>query len=337
MDLTEFNEWLEARHLSGYWMSRQQEPALRPYLWKWAELHRGLMTAGELVSMQTVNMRTVSPSNPTLGVGISKTLSCSLQSLLPGERTKLHRALQGETRFVLQGCPGATFVVEGEPFPIEEGDLIVTPHRAWHDHYNDGSETVYWLDALDSPLVTTLAGAGAWAYFNERPAKTYQDLTKPEGATAASLGALQPPWLARNAVETPLRFRWNDTYRTLRELRDRKGDACDGVLLRYTHPLHGGPVLPTYSCEIQLLRGGEVTGSHRHTATTIYHAFRGGGVTVVNEEELAWEQGDIFVVPSWCWHHHENRSGEDALLYSLSDWPTLTALQLFREEVEAKT
>ena len=46
-------------------------------------------------------------------------------------------------------------------------------------------------------------------------------------------------------------------------------------------------------------------------------------------------QGDIFVVPSWQWHSHENTTSDDAILFSISDRPATEALGLYREEGEA--
>jgi gentisate 1,2-dioxygenase len=56
------------------------------------------------------------------------------------------------------------------------------------------------------------------------------------------------------------------------------------------------------------------------------------GVTPVEKASLAWNQGDIFVVPAWHWHSHENRSESDSILFSMTDAPTFSALGLYREE-----
>jgi gentisate 1,2-dioxygenase len=41
----------------------------------------------------------------------------------------------------------------------------------------------------------------------------------------------------------------------------------------------------------------------------------------------------MFVVPGWAWHEHENLSAsEDAILYQVSDQPTLEKLGLYRDE-----
>jgi gentisate 1,2-dioxygenase len=57
-------------------------------------------------------------------------------------------------------------------------------------------------------------------------------------------------------------------------------------------------------------------------------------MTKVSANEFNWEKGDIFVVPSWQWHCHENLRGEDAILFSISDRPSTEALGLYREEAQ---
>ena len=131
----------------------------------------------------------------------------------------------------------------------------------------------------------------------------------------------------------PLHYRWQDTYRALQALAATPADPYDGVALEYVNPLTGGRTLPTLSCWAQMLRPGERTRAHRHNSTSIYHAFRGSGATVINGETLEWSQGDTFIVPLWSWHEHANRSnGEEALLFSMHDIPVLEAFGLHRQE-----
>jgi gentisate 1,2-dioxygenase len=60
--------------------------------------------------------------------------------------------------------------------------------------------------------------------------------------------------------------------------------------------------------------------------------FRGEGATTIEGERFEWSQGDILIVPPWAWHVHENAADGDALLYSISDWPAMKSLALYREE-----
>jgi len=93
--------------------------------------------------------------------------------------------------------------------------------------------------------------------------------------------------------------------------------------------------LPTMGCWVQMLRPGEHTKMHRHNSNALYYAFNGSGTTFVNDQRFAWEQGDCFVVPSWSWHSHENRSRkEEAILFSLNDTPLMKTLKLYREQAQ---
>ncbi len=94
--------------------------------------------------------------------------------------------------------------------------------------------------------------------------------------------------------------------------------------------------MPTIGAWIQMLRPGEATKPHRHTACTLYHTIQGEGITTVGQgdmEELQWGKRDCFFVPSWQWHQHRNLSKtEPAILFSLTDRPTVEQLGFYREE-----
>jgi len=75
--------------------------------------------------------------------------------------------------------------------------------------------------------------------------------------------------------------------------REVEGDPANGLLLTYTHPLTGGPTLPTFACELQLLTPKLQTKSHRHMSTTVYQVFKGEGATVVDGQRLEWAQGHL--------------------------------------------
>ena len=118
----------------------------------------------------------------------------------------------------------------------------------------------------------------------------------------------------------------------MKNISDMDSDGYDGNLIRYMNPATGGFTLPTMSCELQLLKPGKITKSHRHTSTSLYHVFRGRGRTAVGEGYLEWAKGDSFVIPLWQWHHHENRAEEEAILFSINDRPVMEGLGLYREE-----
>lgn len=329
MDLQGLNQWLAERNLKGHWDHQPWGQTVRPHLWKGKDILDGLHRAGDLITTEEAGRRTIQMRNPGLAAGMTNTIHISVQLVKPGEIAAAHRHTAAAIRFVIKGTPNAYTIVEGERFPMREGDLITTPNWTWHDHFNQSDEPVMWLDGLDIRLVTTFG-----AMIQENFKKNQQPIEKPENYSARVFNHARPAWIKNSLDTPPYRYPWAETYETLQGLKESSGDPYDGVLLEYSNPQTGGPTLPTFSCMIQLLRPREKTQSHRHTSTTVYHAFRGSGVTKVSANELAWEPSDIFVVPSWQWHAHENTTDEDAILFSITDRPAAEALGLYREQAE---
>lgn len=338
----ELDERLAEKNLEGLWnealwdsdakiMTKDPQTAVVPYLWKSDDIIPHLERAGEIIGLDgKVERRTLRLVNPGLKNlrgqkrATTQTIHMSVQLLKPGEHATSHRHNFGAFRFIIKG-QGAYTVVEGEKFVMEEGDLILNPPNAWHGHGND-AEPIIWLDGLDYPLIISLQVL-TWEAFpgDYQPLKNYADYTEHRAGAARPVG--QPQQLG------PLAYKWKDTYQTLNNLRDTEGSPFDGVALEYTNPLNDGFTFPTMSCGVQMLRGGEVTQTHRHNSCTIYHAFRGSGTTVIDGAEFHWRQGDCFVIPLWAWHSHKNGAkNEDAILFSVNDMPVMKALKLYREE-----
>jgi gentisate 1,2-dioxygenase len=90
--------------------------------------------------------------------------------------------------------------------------------------------------------------------------------------------------------------------------------------------------MPTIGAQLQLLKPGEETKTHRHTGSAIYQVAKGRGWSVIGGQRFEWEEKDIFALPSWAPHSHGNSSAtEDAVLFSFNDLPAMTALGLYRE------
>jgi 1-hydroxy-2-naphthoate dioxygenase len=332
-EVDDLNTWLLERNLSAHWLhdGRVQED-FKPFLWKWDDIQAGLMKATELVPMDMTGRRTIQLRNPGLRGRMSNTIHMSIQCVMPGEVAEAHRHTAAAIRYVIHGVKGAFTVVDGEPLPMETGDLITTPGWGFHDHYNEGAEPVMWLDVLDSRIVALGKGLG------EGYPQAQQPRDKSVGFSEKTQGHVKASWLKSERLTPPaMRYPWADTEAAIQTLRENEvePDPYDGYHVTYAHPVNGGPTLPTFACELQLLPSRTDTQDHRHISTTIYQAFRGSGVTVVNGERLEWSQGDIFIVPPWSWHHHENASDSDSILFSVDDWPTFKAIDLYREEGKA--
>lgn len=329
MKLTELDSELEKNQLSGFWKTRVPlHTAEAPYLWKWEELLDGLMKASETIGIEQAERRAIQLVSPHLPIkSPSHTLQFSFSIVNPGEVARAHRHNMAAIRFVVQG-KGAYTAVDGEKFPMAEGDLILTPNWTWHDHHNESEDPIIWLDGLDGPLIRSLN-----VLFFEEYEKSEQPVTRETGESLSRLGFARAPKKDETHLRgVPFRYAWQDTYKALKTMSDSERDPYDGTLLRYINPATGGFTYPTMSCEIQLFKAREKTRIHRHTSTALYHVFKGWGRTAVGEGHLEWKKGDSFVVPLWQPHSHENLSDEEAILFSINDRPVMEALQLYREE-----
>lgn len=340
-ELQALHDRLAEHSLGGHWQTRVQHPDLVPHLWPWSAIYSCLMESGEIVKLGGVNdaakRRTVQLVNPALTdkKATSRTLQMSIQLVKPGERAECHRHTMAALRFVVEGDGCGYTNVEGEEMLMEPGDLVLTPNWTWHDHYNAGEKNLVWLDVLDAHLTRHL-DAGFQENYAEGPA---QPIVRREGYCRQRYGTIRPRAAHRTDTALPYVYKWQDTLNALDEIAAAgERNPHDGILLEYTHPVTGGPTMPTIGCWVQIIPAGETTKPHRHTSSTIYHVVQGQGVIWVGKSkpvtrELTWGAHDCFFVPSWNWHYFGNKSkNEAAIVFSVTDRPVLESLGLFREE-----
>jgi gentisate 1,2-dioxygenase len=338
LSLDEFQQAVRGERLEPLWLQENlltPEPVtpIQPYHWPWELTRTRMMQAGALVPLGRAGAerRVLALKNPGARVGVftTQTLAGALQLVHPGEVAPAHRHSAAAIRFIVEGR-GTITIVDGEPCTMEPGDLILTPNWTWHSHVNEGDGPIIWLDVLDFPLVM-----GLHQVFYEQFPSEQQPVTKGRDESLQRYGgALLPTWERPDQAWSPLlSYKWQQTEARLRVLAQVEGSAFDGVALRYSNPFTGGPVLPTMACQVQMLRPGERTRAHRHTTSAIYQVVRGAGATSIDGRRFEWRQGDILALPTWAWHAHENTSAsEAAFLFSVTDEPTLRALDLYREQ-----
>lgn len=93
--------------------------------------------------------------SPLTGGHTFPTLSCGIQMLRPGERTKGHRHTSSACYHVVSGS-GSTYVGE-EILNWEAGDCFVVPPWFWHRHANGTrAEEAILFSINDSPLLESL-------------------------------------------------------------------------------------------------------------------------------------------------------------------------------------
>src|SRR5947207_3434226 len=103
-DLDELNRWMLAHRMQGFWTQQMGGPGshIKPYVWKWTDVHAGLMKAAELVpaaesgaaSPRTIGLRNPEPSVPG-------TIAVQVHMVMPGERTRAPLSPGNEARFVI--------------------------------------------------------------------------------------------------------------------------------------------------------------------------------------------------------------------------------------------
>jgi gentisate 1,2-dioxygenase len=334
--LESLDQRLAEKWISGIWRipagARPGDPKtkVQPHLWKWADIYDGLVQARDQIKIEsrTAERRTLRLVNPGVKENemTSHTMLFAFQLIQPGEVAPPHRHTMAAIRFILQG-KGAYTNVDGQKMVMEEGDLILTPQWAWHEHAHEGAEPVIWIDGLDVPFIQSLQVISFEPY-SEKRMPVQHSLS-----ASGHYGLARPITTEATQPTAPLHYRWRDISPALKQLAEGEPHPYEGYAMEYVNPLSGGPTLPTLSCWIQMLRPGQRTQSHRHTSTVLYHAFRGSGTTVINGNPFHWEKGDSFVVPLWHWHEHANRSsGDEAILFSMNDAPVLKPFGLYREE-----
>ena len=328
-----YHQELDDENINPLWVMHAnppERPKLAPHVWRWDKMRELAIQAGALESLKgqgfrrALTMRNPGLKNPTAGA--TKTMSAAVQIVWPGEIAEAHRHTAAAIRFVIEG-EGAFTVQEGERFRMQEGDLVLSPSWAWHDHNNPTDKPVIWLDCLDAPLIGYLD-----AMFQEPFPEDVQPVTKPVGFTNASIGnGLMRPNLGDvHGGALPLTYRWDEAYGAL--LGYGEEDPFDGVMMEYANPVTGGHSMPTLALKLQRLAPGSHTEAHRHTSSVVYHVAKGEGYSIIDGKQLEWTKGDTFVLPSWALHEHGTDSSEDAVLFSMSDLPVIEAMGLYREE-----
>ena len=311
--------------------SNEPIPIEMPYRWSWADVLRPMMVkAYDLVDPVKAERRNLIMSNPGLmRAATTQTLIAAVQGVLPGEIAPAHRHTAGALRFMIEGR-GSFTNVNGEPCVMDPASLILTPQWCWHDHANETGEPVIWLDVLDVPFIVAI---NQW--FWEPFPHEIQPRSRPKGENLKRFGAgiVRPVGPRVHDGPSPLLvYPWDRTETALRELAELEASE-GGVTVEYNNPVTGGPVLPTIGCFAHMLRPGGVTRPQRTNASAILHVVRGRGITIVGDQKLEWETGDVLAIPHWTWVHHENGSAtEPAFIFSSTDQPILEAFGIYRHE-----
>lgn len=326
---------MDAINLSPVWevirdlVPLQPKTPCVPFIWRFKDVRPHIVETGNYINVKGAERRAVVLENPGIRgrSAVTQTLYASYQYIMPGEVAACHRHVPSALRFILEG-KGAHTAVEGEKAVLAPGDVVLTPNWAWHDHGNESSEPMIWLDGLDVPLVANLDNC-----FKEYLPKDEQPLSRPVGDSLARFGNAMKPidYQAPASKASPLfHYPYERTREALETMRRADNwDACHGLKLQYLNPITGDHVIPTIGLFMQLLPKGMKTTPYRSVESTVLSIVEGRGRTTIGDQVFDWEPKDVFVIPSWYSYSHEAR--EDSVLFSFSDRPVHEKLGMFRE------
>ena len=159
---------------------------------------------------------------------------------------------------------------------MHPGDFIITPSWTWHDHGNDASGPVVWLDGLDIPD----RAHARLRLRRELPAGRASPCRRPEGDSLARYGNnLLPIDYEPGSRTSPVfAYPYVRTRESLEHLR-RAGapHAAHGYKMQFVNPATGGYAMPTMATFVQLLPAGFAGRGYRSTDGTVFHVIEGEG------------------------------------------------------------
>ena len=319
-----------------------------PHRWRWREIGpyldriAAIAQNSDVPPIEFADRQQFLLTNPGLGgrLQVTNTIRAAVSIYNPGDVAPVHMHTPNASRTILSKNGGYT-VVEGERCEAGRGDLILTPHGTWHDHGNDGTTPVVWIDVLDFPLMEFLDCV--WLddeFHGERAGNSRaQAPSRPNGYSGRLYGAggmlpgIGSHQRGIGRYATPMiHYRYADIRTALAGLAAEPGDPYEGITLDFVNPVNGASVFPTLSYAAQLLRPGEETRLKRETASTMYVAIEGRGATEIAGRRFDWEENDIFVVPNFLWRRHVNAGTGDAVLYAVSDAPLMEKVGQYRAQ-----
>lgn len=338
--VTDFKDDIAQYNLGPLWeaipeiMNKTPKPQAEAYLWSKELLDKKMAEAAQIFTPERGGeRRAIYFQNPGLTyrkpwgwASTTQTIYAAVQMLLPGEKAPSHRHSQSALRFVSKGS-GAYTIVQGERIFMEEGDFLITPKNLWHGHEHVGTEPMLWMDALDIPTLYSIGGT-----FFEPYADGLQQPGVPDNFTEQRYrgGMVRPVGDDKFTVAPLANYKWNRTQEGIKGLMNFDPDPHHGFAVEYINPSTGKSANPTLGTRMQYLPAGMHTKALRHTHSTVYHAHKGEGYTVINGVKFDWKAGDYFVVPNWAWYEHV--ATKDAHLFSVNDIPIMDRFELEQQQ-----
>ena len=338
--VTDYTRDIQQYHLGPLWeaipeiMNKTPKPQAEAYLWSKELIDKKMGEAAQIFTPDRGGeRRAIYFQNPGLTyrqpwgwASTSQTIYAAVQMLQPGEVAPSHRHSQSALRFISEGS-GAYTIVQGERIFMEEGDFLITPKGLWHGHEHLGDKPMMWMDALDIPTLYAIGGT-----FFEPYDDGLQQPGVPDNFTEQRYrgGMVRPVGDDKFTVAPLANYKWARTVEGIEGLQAFDPDPHHGFAVEYINPSTGKTANPTLGTRMQHLPAGMHTKALRHTHSTVYHAHKGEGYTVINGTRFDWKAGDYFIIPNWAWYEH--KATKDSYLFSVNDIPIMDRFDLELEQ-----
>ncbi len=259
-----------------------------PAHWPYRLARAALDSAAKYVKTEFAERRNLIMNNPVPGntYATAPTIVAAYQMIKGHETARSHRHTPNAMRFILESKQDTYTVVEGKLVPMQPGDVLLTPNWAWHGHDNKGPDNAYWIDFLDAPL-THLLGP---MFFQQLPDRFVQESNEV-------------------AADSPFRF----PFAVWGKKVTQQPEAAPGV----REVTLGPPFLDTIRLKWRHFKPATQFSEARTTASRIYAVHQGSGTALCEGKTMAWERGDVFVIPPWS--DVEWRASGEAFLLQASD------------------
>jgi gentisate 1,2-dioxygenase len=323
-----------------------------PHRWRWKEISPYLYKIGEIARdaeikpLETTDRQGILLTNPGLGgrLQITNSIRAAIAIYNPGDVAPAHIHSPNASRTILSDKGGYTNV-EGERCECRRGDIVFTPNGTWHDHGNEDTEPMIWIDMLDWPLMEYLDCVWVDQDYHDPNGgnSKSQPTTHADGHSTRLYGSggLKPIFDSNQrgwgqGMSPMFHFRGADVRETLTTLRGEKGDPFEGIKMQFVNPVSGKPIYPTLDYSAQLLRPGEELQFKRETSSSYALVLAGKGFSEIGGERYDWEENDVMAIPNFLWRRHVNNGTEDAIIYTTSDKALLENIGQYRSQGKAK-
>jgi gentisate 1,2-dioxygenase len=323
-----------------------------PHRWRWKEISPYLYKIGEIARdaeikpLETTDRQGILLTNPGLGgrLQITNSIRAAIAIYNPGDVAPAHIHSPNASRTILSDKGGYTNV-EGERCECRRGDIVFTPNGTWHDHGNEDTEPMIWIDMLDWPLMEYLDCVWVDQDYHDPNGgnSKSQPATHADGHSTRLYGSggLKPIFDSNQrgwgqGMSPMFHFRGVEVRDTLTRLKGEKGDPFEGIKMQFVNPVSGKPIYPTLDYSAQLLRPGEELQFKRETSSSYALVLAGKGFSEIGGERYDWEENDVMAIPNFLWRRHVNNGTEDAIIYTTSDKALLENIGQYRSQGKAK-